>query len=113
MGAAALMSLAPLQTLFFIDVVTASIAIIILYALVKVPVKSKKIQKQVQDDIGCRQDEDIKSPSHFAELIDGLKYIKSQKYLLQLIIVSTCFMVAMAPPHLTPLQTTRNFGPEL
>jgi len=38
---ASLMSLAPLETLFYIDVITASIAIVILYCLVKVPAISR------------------------------------------------------------------------
>jgi DHA3 family macrolide efflux protein-like MFS transporter len=39
---ASLMSLAPLETIFFIDVITAAIAICILYFIVKVPHTDKK-----------------------------------------------------------------------
>ena len=41
---ASLMSLAPLETLFYIDVITASIAIVILYCLVKVPAISRTMK---------------------------------------------------------------------
>jgi len=98
---ASLMSIAPLETLFFIDVITAAIAISILYFLVKVPhTVSKK--------------ENTENTSHFADLINGLKYIKSQKYLLKLIIISAIFMIAIGPVSiLSPLQVTRNFGTDL
>ncbi|MDL2326885.1 MFS transporter [Bacteroidales bacterium OttesenSCG-928-A14] len=97
---ALLMSLAPLQTLFFIDVVTATIAIGILYFLVKVP----HVQRA----------ENHSKTSHFKDLINGLSYIKSQRYLLILITLFTLFTVFMSPLSiLTPLQVTRNFGPEL
>ena len=101
LASASLMSLAPLETLFYIDVITASIAIVILYCLVKVPAIS-------------RTHEDTETKPYIRELINGLKYIKSQKYLRLLIIFSALFTVAMSPLSiLTPLQVTRNFGAEL
>jgi len=101
MASAALMMLAPLQTLFFIDVVTASIAIAILYFLVKV--------KQTG-----AQTANVATTSHFAELKDGLKYIKNQRYLLLLIVFAALFTIAMSPlAIMTPLQVTRNFGTDL
>jgi DHA3 family macrolide efflux protein-like MFS transporter len=101
MVAASFMMITPLETLFFIDVITAAIAICILYFLVKVPhTESKK--------------EATEKKSHFADLINGLRYIKSQKYLLWLVVLSALFMVATGPPSiLTPLQVTRNFGIEV
>ncbi|MCL2683273.1 MAG: MFS transporter [Bacteroidales bacterium] len=100
-ASASLMSLAPLQTLFLIDVITASIAIVILYYFVKVP-KSNS------------QTENIATTSHFAELKSGLNYIKSQRYLLVLIGLAALFTIAMSPLSvMTPLQVTRNFGTEL
>lgn len=97
---ASLMSLTPLETLFFIDVITATIAIAILYFLVKVP--------------HVKRAENHSKTSHFKDLINGLFYIKSQRYLLILITLFTLFTVFMSPLSiLTPLQVTRNFGPEL
>ena len=99
---ASLMSLAPLETIFFIDVFTAAIAIFILYFLVKVPHTDKK-ENHTNENI-----------SHFSDLINGLKYIKSPKYLYQLIVFTTIFMIAMSPvSFMSPLQVTRNFGTEL
>jgi DHA3 family macrolide efflux protein-like MFS transporter len=98
---ASLMSLAPLETLFFIDVITAAIAIGILYFLVKVPHRDS-------------QKKNTHNTSHFKDLIDGLKYIKSQKYLVLLVLLSTVYVIAMSPvAFLSPLQATRNFGADL
>ena len=100
-ASASLMSLASLQMLFFIDVVTASIAIAILYFFVKV----EKTNAET---------ENVEKTSHFAELKSGLIYIKNQRYLLWLIILSALFMIVMSPlAIMTPLQVTRNFGTEL
>ena len=82
MVAASLMSLAPLGTLFFIDVITAAIAILVLYFLVKVP-RAEAETKNTDN------------ASHFKDLIDGLKYLKSQKYLLLLLVFSGLFTIFM------------------
>jgi len=98
---ASLMSLAPLQTLFLIDVVTAAIAICILYFLVKVPYTERKT-------------ENMEKTSHFTDLTDGLKYLKCQKYLLLLVVLSGLYTIFMSPLLvLFPLQITRNFGADL
>lgn len=98
---ASLMALVPLGTLFLIDVVTAAFAVGILYFLVKVPPAETPKDKE-------------EKTSQFGELIDGLKYIKTQKYLLLLIVFYTAYMIAMTPVSiLTPLQVTRNFGAEV
>ncbi|MDR2887512.1 MAG: MFS transporter, partial [Bacteroidales bacterium] len=76
-------------------------AVGILYLFVKVPHTENK-------------PENGKKVSHFGELVDGLKYIHTQKYLLLLIILSTLYMIAMTPVSvLTPLQVTRNFGTDV
>ncbi len=97
---ASLMSLAPLQTLFLIDVVTAAMAICILYFLVKVPVTGRKTENK-------------EKTSHFTDLMDGLKYLKCQKYLLLLVVFSGLFTIFTSPLVLLPLQVTRNFGADL
>ena len=96
---ASLMAFAPLETIFFIDVITATIAICILYFIVKVPHIVQENNANV---------------SHWHELLDGLKYIKSQKYLFQLVIIATIFWIVMSPVCImSPLQVTRNFGADL
>jgi DHA3 family macrolide efflux protein-like MFS transporter len=97
---ASLMSFAPLEILFFMDVITAVFAIGMLYFLVKVP-PANNAQKP-------------ENTSHFKELVNGLKYIKSQKYLVWLVAISAVFMIATSPAaFLSPLQTARNFGADL
>jgi DHA3 family macrolide efflux protein-like MFS transporter len=100
MVAASLMSFASLEILFYIDVITAAIAIAILYFIVKVPraaTEEKKTDKT----------------SHFKDLISGLKYLKYQKYLLQLVVLSGLYTIFMSPLLLFSLQVTRNFGADL
>lgn len=97
---ASVMSLASLQALFLIDVVTAAIAICILYFLVKVPLVEQKTENE-------------KKTSHFADLMDGLKHLKHHKYLLLLVILSGLYNILMSPYVLLPLQVTRNFGADL
>jgi DHA3 family macrolide efflux protein-like MFS transporter len=98
---ASLMSLAPLQTLFLIDVVTAAIAICILYFLVQVPLTERKTGNNKE------------RTSHFTDLMDGLKYLKYQKYLFLLVVLSGLYTIFMAPLVLFSLQVTRNFGADL
>jgi DHA3 family macrolide efflux protein-like MFS transporter len=101
MVSASLMMVAPLETLFFIDVITAAIAIAILYCLVKVPQTAGK-KKNAENS------------SYFADLINGLKYIKSRKYLLWLVVISAVYHIAVSPSaFLSPLQVTRNFGDDI
>jgi DHA3 family macrolide efflux protein-like MFS transporter len=98
---ASLMSVAPLEFLFIIDVITASIAITILYFFVKV----SKILRKVENK---------EKTSHFREVIDGIRYIKSLKFLTWFVIISAIFNVAIGPVGiLSPLQVTRNFGPDI
>ncbi|MDR2887338.1 MAG: MFS transporter, partial [Bacteroidales bacterium] len=81
---ASLMALVPLGMLFLIDVVTAAFAVGILYLFVKVPHTENKPESE-------------KQASHMEELVNGLKYIRTQKYLLLLIVFSTVYMIAMTP----------------
>lgn len=97
---ASLMSLTSLQILFLIDVVTAAIAICILYYLVKVPVRSAATDNKAK-------------ATHIRDLLDGLAYLKGRKYLLLLIIFSGLSTIFMSSLVLFPLQVTRNFGADL
>ena len=98
---ASLMAAVPLGTLFLVDVVTAMGAIAILYLLVKVPKTP-----------GAR--ESTERVSYFSDLVSGLRYIRSERYLLLLIVLATLFTIAISPAAcLSPLQVTRNWGEEL
>ena len=101
MVAASLMMIAPLGVLFFIDVITAIIAICILYFLVKVPhAECKRVNTE--------------RTLVFAELINGLRYIKRQKYLMWFFLLFGLFTVFMSSLcFLWHLQVTRNFGADI
>ena len=102
-ASAALMSLATLESLFFIDVITAAAGISILLFFVKVPVTKKNEQPPEQKPL-----------KYLHDLKEGLKYIKKHEHLLLLIVFSAVFMFFASPSAmLTPLQVTRNFGNEV
>ena len=97
-AAAALMSFAPLQVLFLVDVITAVLAIVTLHFFVKI----RHIENKT---------EDAEKASHFTDLVAGLKYIKSHRYILIMIVLSTLFAIFLSPlAFMTPLYVTRNFG---
>jgi DHA3 family macrolide efflux protein-like MFS transporter len=100
--AAGLMAAVPLWVLFLVDVATALGAICILQFLVHVPrIERRDLVQSIK-------------PSYFADLREGLRYIRSQRWLVLLIVMSICFSFGTTPAaSLTPLQVTRDFGPEL
>ncbi len=98
---ASLMGAVPLGVLFLVDVGTALAAISILQFLVKVPPTPGAKPAAERN-------------SYFKDLVEGLRYIRSQRYLLLLIVLATLFALAISPAAcLSPLQVTRNWGPEL
>ncbi|GAB6391617.1 MAG: MFS transporter/efflux transporter protein [Treponematales bacterium] len=98
MVSGALMTFAPLEIMFFLDVITAAAGIGILFFLVKVPE-------------GEAAETEHKGLDYFHDLREGIRYIKSHGYVLRVIVVSAIFMFFAAPAALlTPLQVTRNFG---
>lgn len=104
MASGALMSFAPLETLFLVDVVTAAIGISILLFLVKVsPV-----------DNGNDANAGHTGIDYFHDLKEGLRYIRNHKFIFRLIILSIFFFIAVSPAaFLTPLQVTRKFGADV
>ncbi|MCL2040316.1 MAG: MFS transporter [Bacteroidetes bacterium] len=80
-----------------------------------IEIKQKHLEERaLRQEKAITQSEKTANHSHFADLINGLKYIKKEKYLWQLIIFVTLFWIAMSPVCImTPLQVTRNFGADL
>ena len=100
----ALMTFAPLETLFFLDVITAIIGICIIFFFVKIPAK-RPTESESQKQNGT---------AYFYDLKEGLKYIRKHGYVLRMIILSAVFLFVFAPTaFLTPLQVTRNFGKDV
>jgi DHA3 family macrolide efflux protein-like MFS transporter len=108
MASGALMSFAPLETLFLLDVVTAAAGISILFFLVKTPGGKKPDLQSAEAETGPR------GIDYFYDLKEGLKYIKKHGFILRLILLSTAFFIAISPTaFLTTLQVTRDFGADV
>ncbi|MDR2135986.1 MAG: MFS transporter [Treponema sp.] len=100
----ALMAAAPLEMLFFLDVVTALIGIAIVLFFVKAPEQEKPAPAAAGQ----------KNTAYFHDLKEGMIYIKKHGYVLRMIVISAVFLFFFSPAALlTPLQVTRNFGSEV
>ncbi|MCR8842413.1 MFS transporter [Paenibacillus sp. SC116] len=96
----ALLTIASIEFILFIDVITAAIAVLILLLFVRVPDHDKVSEQQ--------------SLSYFEDMRSGFAYINKQRYVKTFFIYTACFMILVAPvSFLTPLQVTRSFGSEV
>ncbi|MDR0922296.1 MAG: MFS transporter [Lactobacillales bacterium] len=96
--AGVLLSIAPLQTILFIDVITAIIGISVLAFLVHAP----KVKQEEQS---------FPKQSYLSDMKEGLTYIRAHKFIKRLFVVAAISSILFAPADfLTPLQMTRNFG---
>lgn len=94
----ALMGFASLQVIFFIDVITAALAIAVMMLFLHLPEKTQGA-------------EEVTGTDYFAEMKAGFAYIRSQKYLVHFFAFCVAFFFLASPlVNLTPLQVTRNFG---
>ncbi|MDF2938565.1 MAG: transporter [Paenibacillaceae bacterium] len=100
MASGALLGIAPLSTIFFIDVVTCLIAVCSLFLFLQV-----KDHERMQN----RQE-----GGYFGDLREGIRFIATHSYLKQFFIFGGIFFVLMAPAAvLTPLQVARSFGDQV
>ncbi|MGN7177170.1 MFS transporter [Paenibacillus sp. FSL R5-0490] len=97
MVSAALIAMASLEVIFFIDVITAAVAIVTLMTFVKIAVHKKAAAEQ--------------TASYLSDFKQGLQYVNSNPFLKKFFLFFAVFIVLMAPAaFLTPLQVTRTFG---
>lgn len=97
MVSAALLGFASIEVIFFIDVITAALAIIVLLFFLKIAVHEKAKEKQ--------------TTSYLHDFKLGLQYVKNHAFLKPFFIFLALFFILMAPAaFLTPLQVTRSFG---
>ncbi|WP_107923219.1 MFS transporter [Lysinibacillus parviboronicapiens] len=97
MASGALLTQASLESIFFIDVITAAIAISTLLFFLHIPVHAKAAQKQ--------------TTGYFNDMKQGFTYIKEHNFLKRFFLFFAFFMILAAPAaFLTPLQVTRSFG---
>ncbi len=97
MASGALLGLAPIQAIFFIDVVTAAVGVLIMLFLVHVPLHAKALEQHVT--------------GYFSDLKLGLSYINHHSFIKAFFLFSAFYFFFASPvAFLTPLQVTRTFG---
>lgn len=91
----------PLVFIFFIDVVTAALAITVLVLWLKLPRSS------------AGQSAELSSRGYLHDMKEGIAYIRSTPFLKHFFAFCVLFYLMMAPPaFLTQLQVVRSFGAE-
>ncbi|MFF2480451.1 MFS transporter [Paenibacillus sp. NPDC058071] len=94
---ATLLTMATIEIIFFIDVVTAAMAIFTVLTFLKIPLHKKAA--------------DGHTTSYMDDFKQGISYIKEHRFLKTFFSFFAVFFVLMAPAaFLTPLQVTRSFG---
>ncbi|MHA7966336.1 MFS transporter [Paenibacillus sp. CAU 1782] len=96
---ASLLTWSTIEFIFFIDVITAALAICTLLFFLKIPLHEKASEQQ--------------TTSYLDDFKMGLSYIKTHSFLKPFFTFFAFFFVLMAPAaFLTPLQVARSFGEE-
>lgn len=100
MASGALLTVAPIQYIFFIDVITAALAVGIVIFFLHVAPHEKAYVKQEN--------------SYLEDMKLGIKYIQKHSYIKNMFIFCAFFFFLSAPvAFLTPLQVTRSFGEDV
>jgi DHA3 family macrolide efflux protein-like MFS transporter len=96
----ALLSVASIEIIFFIDVSTASLAVVTLLLFLHIPVHAKALEKQ--------------KVSYYKDLREGFRYIGNHEFVKKIFIFCGVFFILAAPmAFLTPLQVARSFGSDV
>ncbi len=97
MLSALLLTKTTIEAIFFIDVITAAVAVTTLMLFLRVPAHNKALDKQ--------------TTGYFDDMRKGYEYIKNHSFVSKIIVFSSIFGFLVAPAaFLTPLQVTRSFG---
>jgi len=100
MLAGALLMVASIEWIFFVDVFTAAVAVAILAYFLRVSVHQSAMEKQ--------------HASYFADVRAGLAYINQNVFLKAFFAFNALFFVCLGPvAFLTPLQVARTFGDQV
>lgn len=100
MLSAALLTVASIEAIFFVDVVTAAIAVTILLGFLRVPPHERANQEKIE--------------GYFSDLVAGITYIAKHDYLKAFFLFNAAFCTFLGPmAFLTPLQVARTFGEEV
>jgi len=93
----ALLTMASIEVIFFIDVFTAAIGVLTLLLFLRVPSHAKALKKQ--------------KVSYYTDLREGFHYIKNHAYVRKFFVFCGLFFILVSPvAFLTPLQVARSFG---
>jgi len=96
----ALLTMASIELIFFIDVFTAAVGVLTLLFFLRVPPHAKALEKQ--------------KVSYYTDLRDGFHYIKNHAYVRKFFIFCGLFFILVSPvAFLTPLQVARSFGDDV
>ncbi len=96
----ALLSMASIEIIFFIDLSTAFVAVLTLLLFLHIPVHAKALEKQ--------------KVSYYNDLREGFRYIGNHGYVKKIFIFCGIFFILAAPmAFLTPLQVARSFGSDV
>ncbi len=96
----ALLTMAAMEYIFFIDVITAAAAITTLLFFLKIPSHKKADEQQ--------------KAGYLNDMSQGYRYIRNHGFVKRIIVYSAVFGFLAAPTaFLTPLQVTRSFGNEV
>lgn len=99
----AILSVAPLETVLFIDVVTAVIGVGIT-SLIRIRPLEKKENTEIGD----------KRPSQLGGIREGFAYLKNNSFVRNLLVYQITILFLISPSaFLTPLMVSRTFGPEV
>ena len=95
---AAILALAPIYSILYIDVVTATLGIVILLFFVKTPKHEKK-----ESDL-----------HYFHDIKEGLGYIKGHAFVRKFLVLAAFYYILISPVAImTPLQVARNWGADI
>jgi DHA3 family macrolide efflux protein-like MFS transporter len=100
MASGALLTMTALENIFFVDVVTAALAIFILGNFFHVTAHKKALSQE--------------KDGYWKDFLLGLAYIRNHSFLVRLYIFFSLYFVMLAPAaFLTPLQVARSFGEDV
>lgn len=100
MVSGALLTMASIETVFFIDVVTAATAVSILLLFLHVPAHAKASNRQ--------------RISYWGDMREGIAYVRNHGFVRTVLLFNAVFFTLVTPlAFLTPLQVTRSFGDDV
>lgn len=95
---ALLLSMVPLGMIFFVDIITAVIAIVVMFKAFSLPKKEKAAPVKGEENF-------------FSEMKQGIRYIFKTRFLMEFFGFCIIYFIMMAPAaFLTQVQVVRNYG---